>query len=388
MFLHNFKYTLKILFKNKSLIFWTFAFPIILGLFFNMAFKDIESSEKLETIDIAVIQNENLEKNKYFKEALDSLGKKEDEDRLFNIEYTDLNRAKNLLEEDKISGYIHFEDSPYITVKKSGINETVIKTVVDEITEYSLVIESLVAKSLKNNISPEEIPSLIENELKNLKENAANIKDESNTSMSYTMIEYYTLIAMSCLYGGIISMYSIMNLLANISNRGKRVSITPTKKRTLVLSSLLASYITQILGLILLFIFLLVIVKVDFGEHLLEVLMLSLTGSLAGLSFGIFIGINIKTNENAKTGMLLAFIMLGCFFSGMMGITMKYIIDSNVPIINILNPANMITDAFYALYYYGISNKYIFDMISLLIFTGILMVVSILGLRRQKYDNI
>ena len=50
MFIHNFKYTFKTLFRNKSLLFWTFAFPIILGTFFNMAFSDIESSEKLNKI--------------------------------------------------------------------------------------------------------------------------------------------------------------------------------------------------------------------------------------------------------------------------------------------------------------------------------------------------
>ena len=47
MFTHNFIYSLKVLLKNKMLIFWTFAFPILLGIFFNMAFSDIEKNEKL-----------------------------------------------------------------------------------------------------------------------------------------------------------------------------------------------------------------------------------------------------------------------------------------------------------------------------------------------------
>lgn len=64
MFLHNFKYTFKTLFKNKSLIFWTFAFPIILGTLFHMAFSDIESSEKLHTIKIAIIGDSITEEKK------------------------------------------------------------------------------------------------------------------------------------------------------------------------------------------------------------------------------------------------------------------------------------------------------------------------------------
>ena len=66
--MHNFKYALKTLFKNKVLIFWTFAFPIILGTFFNMAFSSIEENEKLHIIPIAIVKTEELENNKVIKE--------------------------------------------------------------------------------------------------------------------------------------------------------------------------------------------------------------------------------------------------------------------------------------------------------------------------------
>ena len=61
MFIHNFKYAFKTLFKNRMLIFWTFAFPIILGTLFNMAFSNIENSEKLDIINIAI--EEYVERN-------------------------------------------------------------------------------------------------------------------------------------------------------------------------------------------------------------------------------------------------------------------------------------------------------------------------------------
>ncbi|MDE5587003.1 MAG: ABC transporter permease, partial [Bacilli bacterium] len=79
---------------------------------------------------------------------------------------------------------------------------------------------------------------------------------------------------------------------------------------------------------------------------------------------------------------------LGCVLSGMMGITMKYVIDKNIPIVNQLNPVNMITDGFYALYYYDTLNRYYFNVVSLLIFSFLLIGISTLCLRRQKYDSI
>lgn len=80
--------------------------------------------------------------------------------------------------------------------------------------------------------------------------------------------------------------------------------------------------------------------------------------------------------------------MFGCFLSGMMGVTMKYTIDKNIPLLNKINPASMITDGFYALYYYDTLDRYYLNIVSLLIFAFILIAISSFSLRRQKYDSI
>ncbi len=102
MFIHNFKYAFKTLFRNKMLIFWTFAFPIILGTFFNLAFSNIENSEKLSVIDIAIIDNEEFKNNETFKQAFEELSDEKNEDRLFNTKYVTEEEAKDLLENKEI----------------------------------------------------------------------------------------------------------------------------------------------------------------------------------------------------------------------------------------------------------------------------------------------
>ena len=181
----------------------------------------------------------------------------------------------------------------------------------------------------------------------------------------------------------------IMNYkLANMSGVGKRTAISPINKSSLLLSSLLASYIIQLLGLMLLFIYTILVIKVDYGTNLPLVLLLAAIGSLAGLTFGIMISTVIKANSNAKTGIMIAITMFFSFLSGMMGITMKYIIDKNIPILNRINPANMITDGLYSLYYYDTLNRYYFNIVSLLVFSIIMLLISYQGLRREKYDSI
>ena len=393
MFIHNFKYSLKTLFRNKALIFWTFAFPIILGTFFNMAFSNIESSEKLDIINIAIIKNDDFNNNEIFKTAFEELSDKNNDDRLFETRYTTEEEAKKLLEDEEIVGYMKLvNDVPKLIFTTSGINETIFKYVSEEITQTSNIIKNLSEEEIKKemiagnyNIDYESIYNRV---IELTEEDNVRLNNVSSSNLSYTMIEFYTLIAMACLYGGLLGAVAINQNLANMTNQGKRVSVSPTSKGKIILSSVLASYITQLVGVALLFLYTIFVLKVDYGNKLGLDIALAMAGSLAGLSLGVAVATTIKSNDNAKTGIIIAITMLGCFLSGMMGITMKYIIDKNIPIINKLNPASMITDGFYSLYYYDTLDRYIFDIGSLLIFALILIAISYISLRRQKYDSI
>mgnify|MGYP004663162353 CR=1 FL=1 len=70
------------------------------------------------------------------------------------------------------------------------------------------------------------------------------------------------------------------------------------------------------------------------------------------------------------------------------GILYTALIDKNIPVVNLINPNNLITDGFYSLYYYDTLNRYFRDVCFLLIFVLIAFVVSFASLRREKYDSI
>lgn len=373
MFLHNFKYSLKILIRNNALLFWTFLFPLVLGLFFKMAFSNIEKQETFKVIDIAIVDNEAFRNDLVYKEVFKDLGNKNSNNYMFNIKYLNELDARKLLDEKKISAYIDFSKEDLV-VNQSGVNETIVLNVINKINTNKKIINDLMQE---NNYL--EINNLLTSDIK--------LEDTSSNNLSYTMIEYYTLIAMSALYGALISMTIINYKLPKIKPSGYLVSVSPIKKSIMIIGDLLASLLIQLLGMGILLIFLVLVIKVDFGNNTLRVLELSFISSIAGLSFGLFIGSCLNTNENAKTGILIAITMIFCFLSGMMGITMKYVIDKNVGFLNLINPANMITDGFYSLYYYNTLDRFNFNILSLLIFSLILIVLSILSLRR-KYDSI
>lgn len=374
MFYHNFKCSLKILLKNKGLVFWTFVFPIILGIFFNMAFSDIDKKEKFNSIDIAVVSSEDFNNNVIFKQSIEFLSDEKTDNKMFNTVYTSKKKATYLLENNKIDGYLTFlGDNVNITIKKNGVNQTILKYIIEDIDSNKKILAEA------SNI-PEAL-SLIKN-------NSVKLNNITNKNLGFSMIEYYTLIAMACLYGSMLSMYVLNYSQANISSVGKRVSISSSKKTSLLLSGFFASYVVQLIGIFLLLFVTLFLFKVDYGNNLIYVFILSLFGSLAGLALGIAISSINNISEVTKNGILISIIMFCCFLSGMMGVSMKYIIDKNIPFLNKINPANMITDGFYSLYYYDNLNRFYFNLLSLFIFSIIMILISLRNLRRQEYDSI
>lgn len=389
MFLHNFKYSLKILLRNKELLFWTFIFPIILGTFFSMAFSNIENEESLNIIDIAIVDSGFYQDNDIYKKTFEYLSDKNNKDRLFNTVVTNLDNAKKLLIDNKITGYLLFgSDDVRIVVFKNGINETILKYVVDEIESQKEVSSNLIKKEIMDNNGEVNYSDLI-NKINGLfNDDQVKLNNISNKNLSYTMVEFYTLIAMAALYGSIIAMTATNKAIANVSNVGMRSSVAPIKKSMILLGGFLASYIVQVIGLSLLFIYTIFVLKVDYGNDFLAVVLLSLAGSLAGLSLGVTVSTLIKSSEGTKTGIIIAITMFWCYLSGMMGISTKYLFDKNLPFLNKVNPAGMITDGFYSLYYYGVGSRFEKNIISLIIFSLLLFLISLISLRRQKYDSI
>lgn len=382
MFFHNVKYNLKALFKNKGLIFWSFAFPIIMATLFNMAFGNWEESEKFTSINIGIVTNEYFDNNIIAKNVFNSLS--DGDNKIFNITYASKDEVTNLLTDKKIEGIIEYTNSnPSIIINSNSVSSTIIKSVVDEIETNNTIFSDLI-KSGKyaSNDMEEQVNKIIER----INSTTINTKDISVKKLDIAVIEYYSLLAMTCLYGGFIAMSAISNSLASASSRGKRVAISPIKKSTAILSSLCASFIVQLIGALLLLIYI-NIIGVNLHTNLISLFIITILGVLSGISIGLIVSVMINKSEDTKLGIIIAISMALSVLSGMTGVSLKYVIDSKIPFINKINPAAMITDGLYAVYYEN-NARFLNNIISLIIFISLLIVISILYMRRKKYDNI
>jgi ABC-2 type transport system permease protein len=67
---------------------------------------------------------------------------------------------------------------------------------------------------------------------------------------------------------------------------------------------------------------------------------------------------------------------------------MKYIIARNIPLLSYLNPVNLLTDAFYALYYYDTFTRVFTNIAILVVFIIVFCSGTYLIIRRRKYASL
>ena len=379
MFTHIFINRLKVLLRDRSLIFWTLAFPIILGTFFNLALGNINSGEDFKSIKIAVVENEEYKKDEGFKETLKQVT--QGEDPLLDLTMvTNESEGKALLNESKVDGIIVIKDSIELIVLKSGINQNIVRNFLDS---YQQTISSA------NHILSEN-PKAAYEFFDNVESREAYIKEVSLTSQEPDNVlnYFYTLIAMACFYASIFGNDEITKIQANLSPLAARINIAPVHKFKTLLASMSASFLISFLELLALLAFTIFILGVDYGTKTGLVVFTVLIGSIAGVSFGALISATVKKDENLKIGILMGVTMTGSFLAGMMYQDMKYIISKYVPVLSYLNPVNLLTDALYSLYYYDTLTRYTINMVCLIVFIMLSWFVTYILIRRRKYASI
>lgn len=373
--MHAFKYELKILLRDKILIFWTMIFPLLLATFFNLAFSNLTSSENFEAIDIAVV--EKVE-NTNFKTMIDGLSKKGD-NQLLKVQYTSLDKAQDLLNEEEISGYYVMDTKISVYINDNGINQTILKTVVDEFYQTT---------STYTNIAKINPQALVSGVLQSVDLTKDNFQEISNNNTDLTVIYFYTLIGMTCLYAGFWGLRVTNKTEANLTRQGTRLAVSPTKKWKSLLSGMLAGFLIHYVEMLVLTAYLVFGLGINFGSQIGYILLLMAVGSFVGLTIGNLVGNGLKCKQDTKVTIVSMSSLALSFFAGMMIIDLKYLIQENFPIAAYINPVNLITDALYALYYYTTNERFFINILCLLGIGIVISLVSLFLARGKQYDSI
>ena len=155
-----------------------------------------------------------------------------------------------------------------------------------------------------------------------------------------------------------------------------------------MLSEQISAFFLGYLDVIILILYLRYILRLDFQGNMTPMLLITFLGCLIGVSLGFFVGSLGKMREGVKIGILLAVSMTCCFLSGLMNNTMKDIVEKNIPVLNRLNPAALISDAFYCINVYNDPARYYRNLIILAVMSVLLTGASFFMIRRERYDSL
>ena len=373
--LHLLKYSFLSKIRNFNIVFWPLVFPLVLGTFFYFAFGNINEAD-FQTVPVAVVKEDSADT--FFLTYLEQVGESAPD--LLQTEEMSEKEALEALQDKKIKGIYYVGKEPSLTVAGTGMEESILQTVLDSCENTRTTITNIMKKNPEMDM--ETITKLLSSD--------SLVKEVSlgGRTIDGNVQFFYALIAMACLYGCFIGFGSAIGIQANITPLAARRCVTPTHKLKLILADQLASFALGYTDVIILILYLRYVLKLDFQGQMGRMLIVALFGSLIGVSMGLFVGSFGKMQEGAKIGIMLGISMVSSFLAGLMNGTMKDMVEKSAPFVNRINPASLISDAFYCINVYDDTARYHRNLITLAVMCVVLVLAAFFMVRRERYDSI
>jgi len=343
-----------------------------------MGFNNLAGDESMDTIPVAVVSEGSG--GRELIQALESVRITEDK-KLFQVYLKNLKAAGIMLENGQIAGYIIYSDNPVLTIKSNGMEQSVIKSFVDSYLHRLRASENIT--DINTEAVKEDIMKISADNKNYLMESL-----DTDKNPDYTLIYFYSLISLTCMFGTNWGFREMADIQANQSEVGARITLSPCHKMKLLLCNLLAAFTLHYISVLFLLTFLNKILRVGFGHRTGMILLTCMFGSLCGIALGAMVCVSVKANRKVRRAILNVIIMGGGFLSGMVIADVKYIIDTKAPVIGYLNPSGLITDAFYCLYYYDGYDRLFRNLFMLSILTIVFGAVAFFEIRRYEYASI
>lgn len=373
---HLIKYRFLQTVREWSIMFWALAFPIVLGVFFYISFGSGDMGEEMEVIPVAVIEEAGQTDSKTaFREFLNQL----DGDTI-KIKEMGEKQALKELKGDDITGIFYMGEEKSLTVAKSDLETSILKSLLDSYNKNEAVIMKIAEEH------PENIMKAMEEtgNWRTMTEEVSLNGKTMNPNVSY----FFALIAFACLSGAYLGVEGSFSAQANLSALGARRSVTPTHKLKLVIIDMFVLFTIQYINILILTLVIRFVFGVSLGGNIPGILLVDLLGSLIGVSIGIMIGCISRLPAGIKMGVTVTCTLIPGFLAGLMFGNMKNIIEQHLPIVNRINPAAVLSDAFYCLGVYNDTVRFARSLIILGVMSVLFIGIAFMAVRRERYDSI
>ena len=359
-------------------MFWSCIFSFILGTLFFLAFDNMSSVA--DKIDVALVMEDNGTEAASFKSVLEML---EDSDEgIISLKEMSDKEAGDSLNKDNISGIFYAGKEAKLVVAENGIKQSVLQVILEQYQSRVNFISDLMKEK------PEKLAAISETIMKNASASYVTETSLGGEKPDSFLQYYFALIAMACLFGAYMGADVAMQLQADVSEVGARRTVSQTSKTKMIFCDLITISIIEFVINVLLLCYLKYLLGLDIGNDWPRMILIVFLGSLTGITVGVWIGAMNRVSFGVKIGLLTLTGLFSSFLSGLMVGGIKGLIEEYCPIINRINPASLITDAFYSISMYPDNSRYTRDILTLVALIAVLFSITAMNIRRVRYDSI
>ncbi len=382
MFIRVFLYRLKSNFRDPIRLFWMLIFPYIMAVVFALAIMPM-GEMKFEPLKVAVVEDSSSQANPAYKEFFDSISAPDAEQRFLDVTYMDEETAIKELNAFNITGfYTSTSDGKLeLSINRSEIDQTILRSIADSYNQISFVIgESIQSNPTKAMAIMESLDKV---NTQNLLQNK-NFREEGNPTAVY----FFALIGMFIMYAMNFSLNEVTHLQGDLSTQGARVLVSPAPKSSLLLASISSAFTIQMLNSIAFMVFLDKVIGfsvLHFGLPLWGLLILA---NITAIAMGATLATFVKGSFDVKISTAIAISMICSFFAGLMNDGIRAYMINNLRFVARLNPAELIADSFYSMYFFQDQARVLENCLILGAITLFLAAISIIKIRRSSYASI
>ena len=126
--------------RDKDTVFWTWIFPILLATLFYFSFARLDTAITFSPVPAAVVTDSAYQEAETFRQVLEEVSREGESQMLSLTCVNTVEEADQLLDSGKIDGYILVETAPKLVVKNDGLNQTILKSFLDQ---YQQTVSSM-----------------------------------------------------------------------------------------------------------------------------------------------------------------------------------------------------------------------------------------------------
>lgn len=358
--LSTLKTTVVTLLRTPSVLIWMLAFPVLMSTVFLFMFSGMRNDGTVDPVAVAVVADDAWAASP-FSEVVEGLSGEGEDGLLDPVEVGGPDEAAALLSSGDVAGIYSMGEGgdPVLTVASSPaassdvalvVRQSILESVanayvragelvaaVGEIDPVALADPSSVSRALGLTMGVDRVSLTW---------------SEPDEGVRYL----YALLGMAALMASQAGVISVCALQPGLSSLGARRSASGTPRGRMLLGAVLGAWLVASACLAVAFGYQRVVVGIDFAGRDGLCLAAVALASLLATSIGALAGsLPLRADASARTGLLTALTCLLSLFAGLYGTFAMDLADwlaRVAPWTSWANPARLVCDLFYSLYYY------------------------------------